>query len=239
MNDLFEVRGTDLWPEPEMEIRATGDGLTFEGYAAPFNKASLPIPGGPRGEFRETIRQGAFTRTLARNPDIILSTQHSLMTIPLGRTTAGTMRMAQDDYGLLVSGTLPDNEIGRPVRDAIRRRDVAGMSIRFRIPSKAGEKWSDDFTERDLLEVALGPEVSIVTFPAYPDTTATVRHLAEAADVPPDELAAAFSVLRDPDARLTAEQRELLMAAVNAKVDEPYISPKLARYLERLSEFAA
>lgn len=238
MSEQFEVRGTDLWPEPEMELRATGDGLTFEGYAAPFNKPSLPIPNGPRGAFRETIREGAFTQTLSRNPDIVLSQQHSLLVLPLGRTHAGTLRMEQDSYGLLVAGTLPDNELGRPVRDAIRRKDVAGMSIRFRIPSKAGEKWNADYTERDLLEVALGPEVSIVTFPAYPDTTATVRHLAEAADLPPDDLAAAFQVLRDPDAKLTNSQRDLLFAAVNAKVDEPFISPKIARMRERLTAIA-
>lgn len=231
----FEVRGTDLWPDAELEVRAIGDGLEFEGYAAPFERPSLPIPGGPRGPFVETIQRGAFTRTLARNPDIVLSYQHNLTTLPLGRTRAGTLTLTADDYGLLARGTLPDNEIGRPVRDAIRRRDVSGMSIRFRVPSKAGERWSADYATRDLLDVALGPEISIVAFPAYPDTTATVRHLAEAAELPVDDLAAAFDALRDPDARLTDEQRDLLMAAINAKTDEPYINPTLARMQAQLA----
>jgi HK97 family phage prohead protease len=231
----YEVRGTDLWPEEDMELRAVGDGLTFEGYAAVFDKPSIPIPGGPRGPFIETIRQGAFSRTLARNPDIVLSYQHNLMTLPLGRTRSGTLSLAEDSHGLLAKGTLPDNEVGRPVRDAIRRGDVSGMSIRFRVPSKAGEKWSADYSSRELLEVALGPELSIVNFPAYPDTTAAVRHLAEAADLPPDELAEAFAVLRDPEARLSPEQGSLLYAAIAPKVEKPHVPPKLAQMRERFA----
>jgi len=239
MTDQFEVRGTDLWPDADMEIRSMGDGLEFQGYVVPFDRPSLPIPGGPRGDFIETVRPGAFTRTLARNPDLVLTTQHSLMVIPLGRTSSGTMTLEQDGYGLLSRGILPDNELGRPVRDAIRRKDVRGMSMRFRVPSQAGEKWSADYAQRDLLEVALGPEVSIVTFPAYPDTTATVRHLAEIAELEPDALADAFAVLRDPEGRLSKEQRDLLFAAVNAKVDEPYLSPTIARMRDALRGIAA
>lgn len=231
----FEVRGTDLWPDADLELRTESDGLSFEGYALVWNKWSLPIPGGPRGAFRETFRDGSMTRTLARNPDIVLTSQHNLMTLPLGRTRAGTFRLAADAHGLLTAGELPDNEVGRPVRDAIRRKDISGMSIRFRVPSKAGEVWASDFSEREIVEAALGGEISIATFPAYLDTTATVRHIAEMAEVSVDDLAEAFVVLRNPEGKLTNDQRDILMTAVNAKVDEPYISPKLARMQERLA----
>lgn len=233
--DTFEQRGTDLWPDADLELRSIGDGLSFEGYALVWDAWSEPIPGGPRGEFRERFGRRSLDRTLARNPDIVLSVQHSLTTLPLGRTSAGTFALKADTHGLLTGGELPDNELGRPVRDAIKRRDVRGMSIRFRIPSKAGEQWSSDFKERTVREAQLGPEMSVVTFPAYPVTSATVRHLAAVADLEPDALAQAFEALRDPAARLSAEQRDVLMAAVNAKLDAPYISSKLADMQQRLA----
>ena len=230
MTDEFEVRGTDLWPDADFELRAEGDGLTLEGYAAVYDLPSAPIPGGPRGNFTETIRKGAFSRTLSRNPDITLRYQHNLTTLPLARTKSGTLQLSEDTRGLKVHASLPDNEIGRPVRDAIRRGDISGMSFRFRVPSKAGEKWSGDYAQRELLDVALGNEVSVVDFPAYPQTEVAVRHLAEEADVPPDALAEAFTVLREPEAKLTPEQRDILYAAIGAKTDTPY-TPSLTKRL--------
>lgn len=230
----FEVRGTDLWPDADMEFRTVGDGLSFEGYALKWDRWSVPIPAAGK-PFRERFAAGSMDRTLARNPDVVLSVQHSLTTLPLARTRSGTFRISSDATGLLTAGDLPDNELGRPVRDAIRRKDVSGMSIRFRVPSKAGERWSKDYTEREILEAQLGPEISVVTFPAYPDSTATVRAIAEAADLPPDELAEAFDVLKEPEAKLSPNQRDLLYAAVAAKTDEPFVGPKLAKARERLA----
>jgi len=233
--EAFEQRGTDLWPDEDMELRATGDGLSFEGYALKWDRWSVPIPGPSGKDFRERFAPGSMDRTLARNPDVVLSYQHLLTTLPLGRTRAGTFQIESDSTGLITRATLPDNELGRPVRDSIRRKDITGMSIRFRVASKAGEKWNADYTQREVLEAQLGPEISLVTFPAYPDTTATVRHLAEAAELPVDDLAVAFDTLRDPEAKLTRDQQHLLMEAVNAKVDEPYVSPKIVAMQEQLS----
>ena len=239
MNE-YEVRSGDLWPDADFELRATGDGLTLEGYAAVFNLPSLPmafadIEGGRR--FREVIHSGAFTRSLNAKPDMTLRYQHSFETLPLARTKSGTLNLEQDERGLKVSAGLPDNEWGRPIRDAIQRGDISGMSFRFaRNPKAKWEKVEDGY-ERHLLEVNLGPEVSIVDYPAYPDTSVFVR-MAEEADVEPDALAAVFAALRDPEARLTVEQRDVLMAVVNTKVDEPFIPPKLARLRERLSTVA-
>lgn len=234
----FENRTTELWPEDDMEVRAVGDGLSFEGYALKWNRWSLPIPGGPRGAFREQFTPESFNRSLGRNPDVVLAVQHQLMGVPLGRTSAGTFSIRADDTGLLTAGELPDNENGRIVRDAIRRRDVRGMSIRFRVPNpKVGEDWTNNYSERTVKEAALGPEVSIVTFPAYPDTTAAVRALAEAADVPESELEAAIKKVLDPnpEVRITTQERDLVIAAFNAKTDEQIVGPRLARARERLA----
>lgn len=237
----FEIRTAEMWPEADYEMRATAEGLTLEGYAAVFNVRSLPmsftnISGGRK--FREVIHPGAFAESLAGNPDMTLRYQHNLTTLPLGRTKSGTLELTEDNHGLLARATLPDNEWGRPIRDAIARRDISGMSFRF---TKVDEKWTQDGAERirNLHKVNLGPEVSITDYPAYPDTSVMVRHLAEEIEADPDELAEAFRVLRDPEAKLTIEQRDLVMAAVNAHADEPFVGPRLAHARERLAALAS
>lgn len=236
----YEIRTAEMWPEADYEMRATPDGLTLEGYAAVFNLPSLPmsfptVGGGKR--FREIIHNGAFTKTLSEHPDLTLRYQHNLTTLPLGRTKSGTMELSEDERGLRVKASLPDNEWGRPIRDAIARGDISGMSFRFASVIDKWEKGEAGHT-RHLHEVKLGPEVSITDYPAYPDTSVAVRHLAEMVDVEPDALAEAFRVLRDPDAKLTAEQRNVLMTAINARTDEPFVGPKLAQARERLAAIA-
>ncbi len=238
----YEIRTADMWPDADYEMRAAADRLTFEGYAAVFNMPSLPLSfpnvNGGR-QFREVIRPGAFTKTLAENPDVSLRYQHNMTTLPLGRTKSGTLSLAQDDRGLRVQATLPDNEWGRPIRDAVARGDVSGMSFRF---SKVLDKFGaapDGGSQRDLLEVKLGPEVSVTDYPAYPDTVAYVRHLADAVDADPDELAAAFRTLREEGGRLTSVQRDLLITTINARSDTPVLDAKIVQMRERLARLAS
>jgi HK97 family phage prohead protease len=236
----YEVRTAEMWPEADFELRAESDGLTLEGYAAVFNQRSLPLQfptvGGGR-VFREIIRPGAFSKTLSEAPDVSLRYQHKLDQLPLARTKSGTLELSEDGHGLRAKALLPDNEWGRPVRDAIARGDISGMSFRF---TAVLDKWTraETGSERELLEVRLGPEVSITDYPAYPDTSVSVRHLAEVADEDPDELAEAFRALRDPDERLTPEQHRLLMSVIRTKVDDPFVGPNVARARERLAALA-
>lgn len=237
----YEIRTADLWPDADYELRATSDGLTFDGYAAVFDlpSARLAFPNIRSGApFREVIRPGAFTKTLAEQANVTLRYQHSLAALPLASTRAGTMELSEDTRGLRVKATLPDNEWGRPVRDAIARGDIGGMSFRFQ---KVLDKWDHDDSggnRRNLLEVRLDKEVSVTEFPAFPDTIATVRALAEEADVDPEALIDALRTLK-PEARLAPEQREALLTVINAHSDAPVIDAaaahKLAQMRERLA----
>ena len=230
--DEFEVRGPALWPDGDFEFRMLGDGLSFRGYAAVFNLPSLPIPGGPRGPFIETIRPGAFNDTLARKPDITLRTQHNMNMLPLARTKSGTMRLSVDDHGLLAEGSLPDNEAGIIVRDSIRRGDVDGMSIRFRVPSEAGQKWAKDYSTRDLFAVQLGGELSFVDFPAYPDTSVAVRRLAEQLEVDPDVLKQAIDEIKG--GQVPPEQLAEVLSATVIATGATVFTPKVASRREQL-----
>jgi len=239
----YEIRTADLWPDADFEMRAAPDGFTFEGYAAVYGLPSvrMSFPGVMGGRpFREVIQAGAFTKTLSEIPDVTLRYQHNMTALPLGRTKAGTMTLSEDERGLKVTATLPDNEWGRPIRDAIVRRDISGMSFRFKAIRESDPGTDADGTPvRNLREVKLGPEVSVTDFPAYPDTVATVRALAEEAEVDPDALIAALTGLK-PEAVLPPEQREALIAVINKHSDAPVIdmagAEKLALMQSRLKE---
>lgn len=240
----YEIRTGDLWPDADYELRAAPEGLTFEGYAAVYNtpSARLSFPSIRGGApFREVIATGAFTKSLAEKANVTLRYQHDLTTLPLASTRAGTMALSEDGHGLRVQATLPDNEWGRPVRDAIARGDIGGMSFRFQ---KVLDKWEADPSGdqiRNLLEVRLDKEVSVTEFPAYPATEAAVRALAEEADVDPDALIGALQSLK-PEARLAPEHREALLTVINKHSDAPVIdlseAQKMALMRERLARLA-
>ena len=199
----------DTWPSEAIELRAEGDGMTFSGYAAVFNSRSDDL-----GGFTETIRPGAFDKTLGEKRAIKMFWNHNT-DIPLGSTRAN-LTLAVDERGLLATAKLPDTTAGHDMATLVRDKIVDSMSFGFQTVK---DSWSEDLTKRELIEARLY-EVSPVTgWPAYPKTSASVRELAEAIDAEPDALAEAFAVLREQDAKLTAEQASLLTSLINARSD--------------------
>ena len=209
---LMEGRvAVETWNSDDLEIRATDDGMSFRGYAAVFNSWSEDL-----GGFRERIRPGAFGATLKQTRAIKMFWNHN-QDIALG-STRSSLRLTEDDKGLLSENRFPDTTAGRDMGVLVRDKIVDSMSFGFQTLSDA---WNENYTERELIEIRLF-EVSPVTgWPAYPATSASVRDLALAAGVEADVLAAAFRVLREDDARLTDEQHAALFAAINAKYDKP------------------
>lgn len=235
----IEVRVTD-YPDDDMALRAEvqGDGRTFTGYAAVFNADSEPLP------FIERIAPGAFKRTLKNSPDIRAFVNHNADKV-LGSTKAGTLSLAEDDRGLLSSINLPETTYAADLAAVVARGDVRGMSFGFKaVKDRWGEPgalWEpkpgqERMSQRLVTEARLF-EVSVVTgFPAYSDTTAAVRHLAEALGLDdPDPLADAFAVLHDPEGRLTDEQRDLLHRAINARTDSRLVGPALSSWREKFA----
>ena len=199
----------------DMEFRAEGDGMTFRGYAAKFNVESEPLP------FRETILPGAFTRTLKSRNEIKAFVNHDTNMV-IGSTRAGTLRLTQDDRGLLAEIDLPDTSYGRDLAVSVKRGDVSGMSFGFYVP-RGGDSWSDDGSKRTVSEIALS-EVSPVTgFPAYRQTSASIRALpllAMRAGADMDELAAALTALESGD-YVSREQAHLLKETIEALTEAP------------------
>jgi hypothetical protein len=170
------------------EMRVDAQAGTIEGYAAVFNQQSEDL-----GGFTEDIRKGAFSKTI-KEGDVRALFNHDPNYV-LGRNKAGTLSLAEDAHGLQFQVKPPDTAWAKDLRETIRRGDVDQASFGF---TTIKDDWNEATTprQRTLLEVRLY-DVSVVTFPAYPQTSVSARSLAEM-------LIASFDKLRMP------EDRELL-----------------------------
>lgn len=155
---------------------------TVTGYAALYNSWS-----GDLGGFREIIRPGAFADA-AKHSDTRALWNHDA-SIVLGRSRSGTLRMVETEVGLYVEIDLPSTQAGRDALELIERGDVAEMSFAFKLPGKDGDEWftaEDGSLRREILRVGEIFDVSPVAFPAYAETTVSVRSLLEARGKNPD-----------------------------------------------------
>ena len=232
--------------------RRSADGVTkpgFTGYASVFNTESLigQLPWG----FRETWAPGCFTKTLNES-DVVALCDHD-MAKPLSRQSAGTLTLEQDDHGLSVDSDVPETTYGQDLLVNLENKNVAGMSVGFRVIKDAWEICDDGSELRTIMEVQL-IEVSTTAFPAFTDTEAgaravdmrsvalarTVRSmrstsmdgsedddpgvLAQAADAAVDEAMALISSLNTEDLDPDLQQALALVAAADAALDSLLIA---------------
>lgn len=191
----------------DLEVREVGNGATFMGYAAVFNSDSEPLP------FVEQIRPGAFQRTLSSRNNVKMYVNHD-DTLVLASTRAGTLRLSEDNRGLRAEADLPDTTYARDLTVLLRRGDVDSMSFGFSVP-RGGDEWSQDGQRRFLNEVRLH-EVSVVSNPAYQETSATIRKaqlLAQRTQTDADALADALTAL-ESGGQLSDDQASLLVDVV-------------------------
>lgn len=154
-----------------VEVRAerNEDGApTIVGYAAVFDSLSVDF-----GGWREQIAPGAFAESISRD-DIRALWNHD-DGYPLGRTTNGTLMLAEDEVGLRVQITPPPVQYARDFASLIENGYVSGMSFGFTSLDDDVTMADDGQLIRVLRKVKLW-EVSPVTFPAYPATSVSVRN---------------------------------------------------------------
>ena len=167
MNEEREIR---VLTRP-LELREDGEGQpVIRGYAAVFNEWSMDL-----GGFVERIQPGFFAPVL--EGDIRALWQHDSSYV-LGRTTNGTLRLAEDATGLAVEITPPDSQWARDALVSLRRGEVNQMSFAFRVAEERWEPAEAGPAQRTLLRAADLYEVSPVTFAAYPQTSVSARQMA-------------------------------------------------------------
>ena len=192
----------------EIEVRAEGDGMTFTGYASVFNSPSEDL-----GGFIEYVAPGAFKRSLQSRNEVKLLWNHDAGE-PLASLRGGTMQLVEDERGLKVTATLPQTTRGKDVAELLRTKVIDSMSFGFNVIK---DTWSRDGQTRTLESVRLF-EVSVVSFPAYGATTATVRSAQPT--INPDELADALLKLESGE-ELDTKSADLINDVVNKLKAQP------------------
>ena len=160
----------------ELSIEERGEAKTpvLVGYASVFGKTSVD-----HGGFTEEVARGAFAETIAKD-DVVALVDHEPTRI-LGRKSAGTLRLSEDEAGLRMEIDVPDTTIGRDLVTNVKRGDIKGASFAFRTIT---DDWrmQDGKAHRTLIKVTVR-DVGPVTFPAYNDTSVAMRALAQRSEV--------------------------------------------------------
>lgn len=133
--------------------------------------------GDPAGSYIEIIRAGALDH--ADLSDARLFYNHDLNKVPLARTPK-TMQLTIDPAGLKMVAELPDTEEARSVYTAVQRGDLSGMSFAFKVP-EGGDSYDAATNTRTIFTIEKVYEISVVAFPAYPQTSVEARSAFSAA----------------------------------------------------------
>lgn len=164
----------------DIRVRAASEDaerLSFAGRAIVYEQLSEDM-----GGWRERIMPGAATRTLAEAPDVRFLLNHDPNYL-LGRTSSGTLRLSEDNGGVAVEADMANVSYARDLAELLERRDITQMSFGFWITA---DGW--DGTTHEVYGIDLdGGDVSVVTYPAFSQTSAELRAAAASRLAPPDE----------------------------------------------------
>ena len=156
---------------PDEELRAQAQPDRISGYAVVWGARSLDL-----GWFTESIRQGAFTRSLETKPDVKGLKNHNPDLI-FARTRAGNLTLKEDSKGLRIEASpLPDTQMARDLAKDIAFGLLDQMSFAFRVVEQQWSINTDGEEHREIIEADL-MDISVVTYPAYPATVVEARSL--------------------------------------------------------------
>lgn len=149
------------------KTREDGEDLRIEGHFAVFGIDYNIFDG-----YKESVAPGAFTDTLGGDVRALIDHDTRLV---LGRTTAGTLELREDDKGLWGSIKInPKDQDAMNLYARVQRGDVNQCSFGFNILDEETEKREDGSIHWTIRKVELF-EVSCCTFPAYKETNISAR----------------------------------------------------------------
>ena len=164
-----------------VNYRSEGEGMPKEigGIAAVINSVT------DLGYFEEVIMAGAFDNALSKDYDIRCLFNHEAELI-LGRTKANTCKVFVNGDGNLEYTWVPDyeNPTHMSVVRSIMRGDITQSSFAFTIKE---QNWSEStkygtMGKRTIKVIEDLYDVSPVTYPAYEETEADARSIAQLRD---------------------------------------------------------
>lgn len=148
------------------------EGNKLSGRAIPYESPSKKLKTSSGSEFVEIIKTGCATRSLKNNPDILCLVEHDAKKL-LGRTMSNTLQAEERTDGVYISLEMPNTTWANDLKEQINRGDVAGFSFGFSNPKEKKYK-SKGLNIREISDFDL-VEISVVSNPAYSDTTLSLR----------------------------------------------------------------
>lgn len=151
----------------KFETREDNGELKIEGYFAVFNSNYQIFD-----DLSESVAPGAFDDTLGDDVRALIDHDTRLV---LGRNTAHTLELRQDEHGLWGSITInPKDQDAMNLYARVQRGDVDQCSFGFDILSEDYDVREDGSVHWTIRKVKLY-EVSVCTFPAYEETNVKAR----------------------------------------------------------------
>lgn len=142
------------------------------GYAIKFDKPSVA-----EAPFTEYVAQTALNGVDMSK--VLALYDHDYANI-LGRVDAGTLALDVDEIGLHFVLDLPDTSLGRDVYANVKAGNLKGMSFGFTV-AKGGDVWKRDGKPvRVINKIDSLREISVVSVPAYDDTSVLVTRSLDA-----------------------------------------------------------
>jgi HK97 family phage prohead protease len=166
--------GRELRVASGLEFRRSDDAahiVQLRGYAS-VTEHTYDVAGGPEmGGWSETIKRGAFTRSLNRDVNRALLLHHDGSKV-IATTRAGGLTLVEDSVGLLVTADI-DTRVSwlNDLAIQVESGTIDEMSIGFYATSS---EWSRDYSERSIDEVKL-VEATVTWAGANPATVATIE----------------------------------------------------------------
>lgn len=145
----------------------------ISGYAIKFDTPSTAIP-----QFVESVSSKALDNVDLS--DVLALYNHDYANI-LGRVKSGTLSLKIDNIGLFFTLDMPDTSISHDVYNNVKAGNLRGMSFGFVI-AKNGDSWSQisGTPVRTIEKLESLSEISVVSRPAYEDTSVQVTRSLDA-----------------------------------------------------------
>ncbi|MGM0259373.1 HK97 family phage prohead protease [Enterococcus sp. AZ102] len=160
----------------ELEIRSLqtddSDEKIIEGYAITFNNQSKKL-----GSFYEVIDSRALDNVDLSDVKCLLDHDYSKV---LGRTKSKTLELSVDEKGLKFRCVLPRTSYAEDLYELVNRLDVNECSFGFTVNEKdksaqTVKRLSDGSYLRTVNKIDTLYEISIVSLPAYNNTSAEIK----------------------------------------------------------------
>ena len=171
MNEAISTIEERLYrTEVSVEERADseGGGLFFRGQGIVYNQPSRPLYDEKKGPFIEIIEAGAVDKDTDVS-EVLAVFNHDENRL-LGANYSGTLTFDSNDAGVDVRILKPNNSVGNDCEEWVRRKDIRGMSFKFRVGK---DRWEtkDNILYRYVSKISQLLDLSLVTRAAYMQTS--------------------------------------------------------------------